>query len=189
MIDTMNKIDQVNSMPIHLLTLVSILIDGLGVSNRQFSQPALTMAQLIQTNFHKNKNHDTQQSRKILKKKETPVALYSTLNIYGTFRSKTVIDNFFNLGLRLSYDRILEFTKKLSDVQIENYELTGVFSPNPLRKSIFTVVAKDDIDFNATSSTPVKHFHGTSMTVMQFPSAQNFGNDNSMPERTQLIHK
>ena len=72
MIDTMNKIDQVNSMPIYLLTLVSILIDGLGVSNRQFSQPALTMAQLIQTNFHKNKNHDTQQSRKILKKKETP---------------------------------------------------------------------------------------------------------------------
>ena len=44
MIDTMNKIDQVNSMPIHLLTLVSMLIDGLGVSNRQFSQPALTMA-------------------------------------------------------------------------------------------------------------------------------------------------
>ena len=111
------------------------------------------------------------------------------MNIYGTFRSKTVIDNFFNLGLRLSYDRILEFTKKLSDVQIENYELTGVFSPNPLRKSIFTVVAKDDIDFNATLSTPVKHFHGTNMTVMQFPSAENFGNDNSMPERAQLIHK
>ena len=44
----------------------------------------------------------------------------------------------------------------------------GFFS-NPLRKSIFTVVAKDKIDFSATSSTAVKHFHGTSMTVMQFP--------------------
>ena len=27
------------------------------------------------------------------------------------------------------------------------------------------------------------------MTVMQFPSAENLGNDNSLPERTQLIDK
>ena len=61
--------------------------------------------------------------------------------------------------------------------------------PNPLRKSIFTVVAKDNIDFNATSSTAVKYFYGTSMTVMQFPSAENLGNNNSFPERTQLFDK
>ena len=93
------NIEQVNSIPIHLLTLVSMLIDGPGVSNHQFLQPSLTIAQLIQTNFRKNKNHDIRQSRKILKKKETTVALYSTLKIYGTFRSKTVIDHFFNIGL------------------------------------------------------------------------------------------
>ena len=62
-----------------------MLIDGPGVSNQQFSQPALTIAQLIQANFHKNKNHDIQQSQKILKKKETPVTLYLTLKIYRTF--------------------------------------------------------------------------------------------------------
>ena len=60
--DTMDNIDQVNSIPIHMLTLVSMLIDGPGLSNRQFSQPALTIAQIIQTNFRKNKNHDMQQS-------------------------------------------------------------------------------------------------------------------------------
>ena len=57
---------------------------------------------------------------KILKYKETPVALYSTLKIYGKFRSKSVIDHIFNIGLCLSYDRILEFTKNLSDAQIKN---------------------------------------------------------------------
>ena len=41
--DAMNNIEQVNSIPIHLLTLVSILTDSPGVSNRQFSQPALTI--------------------------------------------------------------------------------------------------------------------------------------------------
>ena len=62
----MNNIEQVNLVPIHLLTLVSMSIDGPGVSNRQ---PALTIAQLLQTNFRKNKNHDIQPSRKILKQK------------------------------------------------------------------------------------------------------------------------
>lgn len=97
------------------------------VSNWQFSQSALTTAQLIQTKLRKNKNHDIQQSHKILKKKENPVALYSTLKINGTFRSKTVIDHFFKLGLCLSYDHIVEFTKKWLDAQIENFELTSFF--------------------------------------------------------------
>ena len=79
-----SNVEHVNSIPIHLLTLVSMLIDGPGVSSHQFSQPSLTIAQLIQTNFRKNKTHDIRQSRKILKKKETPVVLYSTLKIYGT---------------------------------------------------------------------------------------------------------
>ena len=45
------NIEQVNSIPIHLLTLVSMLIDGPGVSNHQSSQLSLTIAQLIQKNF------------------------------------------------------------------------------------------------------------------------------------------
>ena len=88
----------------------------------------------------------------------------------------------------MSYDRILQFTKNLSDVQIKNYELPGVFTSSLLRKDIFTVFAKDNIDFNATSSTAAKHFHGTSMMVMQFPS-RNVGNENIMPERTHLLAK
>ena len=45
--DTMNNIEQVNSIPIHLLTLVSMLIAGPGVSNRQSSQPALPHQQQL----------------------------------------------------------------------------------------------------------------------------------------------
>ena len=79
--------------------------------------------------------------------------------------------------------------KKLSNAQIESYELTGVFSPNPLRKSIFTVVAKDNIDFNTTSSTAVKHFHGTSMTVMEFPVSDNLGNSITLQECVQSTNE
>ena len=102
--ETFKNIDQINSIPIHLLTLVSMSIDGPDVSNRCFSQPALTIAQLIQTNFRKNRKNEKHNIRKILEYKETPVALCSAVKIYGTFRSKSVIDHFFNLGLCLSSD-------------------------------------------------------------------------------------
>ena len=105
-----------------------MLIEGPGVSNRQFSQPALTIVQLIQTNFRKNRNTDIQQrSRKILKKKETPAALYSTLKIYGTFRSKTVIDNFFNLGFVYHMIAFLNLQKNYLMRRLKITNLPGFF--------------------------------------------------------------
>ena len=54
---------------------------------------------------------------------------------------------------------------------------TNVFAPNPFKKNIFTLLAKDNIDFNATSPTAVQHFHETSMTAMQFFSEKNLGDE------------
>ena len=64
-----------------------------------------------------------------------------------------------------------------------------MFTPSPLRKGIFTVVAKDNIGFNATSSTVAKRFHETSMMVTQLPSHDNVRNENIMPESTHLLAK
>ena len=65
--ETFKNIDQINSITIHLLILVSMLIDGPGVSTRRFSQSALTIAQLIQTNFPKNRKNEVHDMRKTLK--------------------------------------------------------------------------------------------------------------------------
>ena len=60
-----------------------MLIDGPGVSNKYFSQPALTIAQLIQSTFRKYRNNESHVNRRILKTRETPTIVYSTLKIYG----------------------------------------------------------------------------------------------------------
>ena len=46
----------------------------------------------------------------------------------------------------------------------------GVFIPCNLKKNIFTIIAKDNIDHNAISATATKHYHGTSFSVFEFPS-------------------
>ena len=82
--DTMNKIDQVNSIPIHLVTLVRMLIDVPGVSNRQFSQPALTIAQLIQTKFRKNRNTDiTEELKNSKEKRDSCSSIFNIENLWN----------------------------------------------------------------------------------------------------------
>ena len=102
------------------------------------------------------------------KEKKTPVALYSTLKIYGTFRSNChqPLFQYWTVFIVWSYSWLHKKTFRCPDWKLWTY---WVFLLNPLWKLIFMVVAKDNIDFNTTLSTAVKHFHGTNMTVMQFP--------------------
>ena len=167
---------QTRSVPIELLTLISMLIDGPFIHNRNFSQPALTISQLIMSNFrqkpHNNFQHTHQRTNV---NHETPVHLYIALKLYSTVRSKTLIDHMFHLGICSSYDRVLEVTKSLSDDSTKQYKHDGVFCPSKLKKGVFTIIAKDNCDLNATSSTATMHYHGTSMTVMQCPTRDKTG--------------
>ena len=88
---------QLKAVPTKLITLISMLIDGCGIENKEFSQEATTISQLIQTNFHKYSKKDLSTHHRIQKYRETPVALYTTLKIYATVRSKNLINTFFNM--------------------------------------------------------------------------------------------
>ena len=111
--------------------------------------------------------------RRHLKIKETPLAIYITLKLYTITRSKTLIQCFHSLGICISYDRLLDITKDLSERLLYQYARDGVFLPSVLKQDIFTIIAKDNIDINAKSSTASKHFHGTSMSILQFPLTEN----------------
>ena len=64
---------QRSSVPIELLTLVSMLIDGMDFSEELFSQSALTCTQQIMFNFKSRKNTKKQlTSRRHQKGRETP---------------------------------------------------------------------------------------------------------------------
>ena len=47
--------------------------------------------------------------------------------------------------------------------------------PSLLRKGIFTVLVDDNIDQNSSSVDAKNHFHGTAVTVFQFPTSENPG--------------
>ena len=82
----------------------------------------------------------------------------------------------------ISYNRLLNKTRDLANRTFHLYERDGVFIPCNLKKNIFTIIAKDNIDHNARSTTATKHYHGTSFPIFQFPSAAFPGDMISYPD-------
>ena len=56
---------------------------------------------------------------------------------------------------------------------ISQYNRDGAFLSRTLRKGILTIIAKDNIDQNSKSTTTTRHYHGTSLSIFQFPTEEN----------------
>ena len=76
----------------------------------------------------------------------------------------------FCVCISISYNWLLGITRDLENRILHQYKLDGVFIPCNLKKNIFTIIAKDNINHNARSATVSKHYHGASFSVFQFPS-------------------
>ena len=171
-----NLENQLHSVPIPLLELIRLLVDGVRVDNMKYSPATLSISLLTVSNFHKkiNKNNLKKHWRNILCR-ETPLMLFNVLRMYASTKSRTLVDCYFQMGLCVSYDHVLHVTKGISDNLVRKFKTHGIFAPGELKSDVFTMVAKDNLDHNAMSSTATKHFHGANMTVMQTPTPGKTG--------------
>ena len=158
-----------------LLATISLLIDGeMKTKNRSCSQAAMTVSGLITFNIHKLQKSPNSNiiHRRHNKKQETPVSIYVGLKIYSTVRSRNLIQRLFELGICISYDRILSITKSVYESLQKNFARYGVFLPTNIQKGHFVVLVKDNIDKNATANLVQSHYHGTSISLLQFPNPE-----------------
>ena len=175
--DDLNLNRQNESIPKILLFLTNALIDGFNRDVVNVSQESLTAAQIIVSNATQRTKAkgDHTLVRRHKECQETPLLIYSTLKIYSTCRSRNIIDHFFSIGICISYDRILELIQNVYENLRESYQQYNCFFPNVLKKGLFTVMMKDNIDMNAISTFVKSYYHGTSLPVVQFPTIENPG--------------
>ena len=101
---------------------------------------------------------------------------YLTVQLYSVVRSRNLLQILFKHGITLSYDRTLAFIDELSDSVKELYVRSGdKVLPSKLRKGIFTVFTDDNIDKNSSSTSATRHFHGTAVSILQFPTLLETG--------------
>ena len=175
---------QSKSIPESLNALVRMILEGSSIKNqasgRGSSQAALTIAQLIKFNCVKSRRQNssflTHQNSM-----ETPLPLYIGAMIHTRTRKKGLVDRLFDLGISVSYDRVLNVSADLGNLLSNQFEATGIVCPASLRKNVFTTMAVDNIDHNPSSATAADSFHGTAISVVQHPSTVGEGTELEKP--------
>ena len=112
--------------------------------------------------------------RRHSKKGEPQLPIYIGLNIYSHTRKAQLGDKEFEIGMSISYKRILEIGNAL---ECEQLEKEGIVCPAKLR--LFTVSAYDNLDHKPTSNTSQESFHGTGISLFQYRESQDSGGTQS----------
>lgn len=170
---------QQNSVPSSLKSLVAMILNGLNLKEQEKneSQACLTICQTIMFNTKKRTySSKTSETRHSLLR-EPPLPLYLGLNIHAMTRSKTLVTKLFQMGISVSYDRIREIEDWLATSVSERFKEDGCVTPACLRKGIFSVGALDNIDHNPSSTTSASSFHGTGISIFQFPTKEVLGQE------------
>lgn len=169
---------QEDSVPASLKSLVAMLINGTNLTDQDKceSQPCLTISQTILFNS-KKKTSSHRSSVTTRHVREPPLPLYIGLNIHTATRSKALITTLYQLGLSVSYDRVIEVEDELATSAGERYKEDGHVVPASLRFGIFSVAGLDNLDHNPSSTTSTSSFHGTGISVFQFPTEENPGQE------------
>ena len=106
---------QENSLPSSLKSLVSLILNGPNLKDQDKceSQACLTVGQVILFNMKKRSSDSAVKSRHTLDR-EPPLPIYVGLNIHHMTRSKKLIQQLYQMGVCVSYDRVLELEDWIS---------------------------------------------------------------------------
>lgn len=109
---------------------------------------------------------------------EPPLAVFLALKLHSQTRSKKLVELLHKYSLSVSYKKVLSiesrFAQAISDHARNNADIV---CPTNLHRGIFTVAALDNLDHNPTSRTASSSFHGTGISIFQFPSSERPGLD------------
>ena len=145
-------------------------------SNIVENQAALTVSQLIRFNCVVRRRKDSQAIYHT-KDRETPLPTYLGLLVHAETRKKGLFDKLCDLGLSISYNRVLEISSEMGNNVGERFQAENVVCPSNLKLKLFTTSAVDNIDHNPSSTTATGSLHGTAISLFQHPTKENHGQE------------
>ena len=95
--------------------------------------------------------------------------------MHGATRDRSLIDTLYDLGISISYDRLLSVSTETTNSVLERYDGEGVVYPSKLRRGPFTTSAADNLDHNTSSTPSHGSFYGTAISLVQHPSTEQLG--------------
>ena len=172
---------QISSVPSCLRALILMLLNGSNIAHRSATESQATLTISQQIVFNSKKKSSTTSSNRHSLEREPPLLLYVGLSIHAYTRSKKIINELFQLGISASYNRVDDLMNGLGTAVCNRFQQDGVVCPLYLNCGLFTVGALDNIDYNPSSTTAERSFHGTWISLFQFPSSSVDGTQSRLP--------
>jgi len=160
-----------------LLALVNMILYGPNIQTQASdakSQASLSIAQLMQYNSFVRRRGDLKRNRHSTAR-ETPLSINIGMALHAKTRSRDLVDWLHDLGLCVSYDRVLAISSSLGNAVCHQYHRDNVTCLPSLRKNISTLSAVDNIDLNPSSTAASESFHETGISLFQQPTVQHPG--------------
>ena len=145
---TFEKNCQEESVQSSLISLVKMILYWPNIQDQLKSntfQVALTIAQLLQFNFFSQRREENASSGRHNRDRETSVPLYVGLSAHALTRKRELVDSFYELGISISYDRVLSISTDIGNEACRRFEGEGVLCPFKLRRELFTTAAVDNM--------------------------------------------
>ena len=103
--------------------------------------------------------------------------------LHNKTRKRELVDTFHELGLLVTFDRVLEISTDLGTKICKYYDRLNTVSPPQLIKGVFTTSAVDNINHQTSSTTAKSSFNGTGISVFQHfsTSEQTTNGESAMP--------
>lgn len=183
---------QEKSVPDYLLSLVAGILYGPGfmVESSSLPQPALSISQLIMHNcLIRHKETGPDKPTKHCKQWETPLLIYLGILLHTKTRKRSLVDTLFDLGLCISYNRVLEISTELGNTICHHYEIEKAVCPPQLKGGLFNTSAIDNINHNPSSTSAHDSFHGTGISLFQHLDDNCTGVQSSIAVNTSDTHK
>ena len=111
------------------------------------------------------------------RERECMLPVYTALKIHGETRKRSLVEVMHKLGLCISYDRVMDISTDLANSVTAQFEKEGVVCPSKLRKDVSTTAAIGNIDHNLSSTTASYSFYGTTISLVQHPTATIKGSE------------
>ena len=78
--------------------------------------------------------------------------------------SRNLVDKLSNLGLCISYDRVLSLSEEMGNSVCQQYHKEQVVCLPAINQVVLTISAVDNIDHNPSATTATDSFHGTGIS-------------------------
>ncbi len=112
---------------------------------------------------------NTAKSTKHSHNRETPVPVYLGMLMHTKTGKRDLVDTLFQLGLSVSYDRVMSSSTDLGNSSCRFFHKEGGVCPPELKHGLFPTGAIDNIDHHTSSTGTHYSFHDTGISPLQHP--------------------